>query len=258
MHTPITISPILAFRDNYIWALHNSTHAVVVDPGDASPVLAFLAQHHLILCAILITHHHHDHTGGINDLTQQFPVAVYGPALENIPGITCPVIDNQTLQIDPVGLGFTVIDVPGHTSGHVAYHTSGHLFCGDTLFGCGCGRLFEGTPAQMYHSLQRLAQLPPETQVYSAHEYTLNNIAFALSVEPDNPTLIQRVRKDRDRITHHQPTLPSTLGLELATNPFLRCDRPSLVRHAAQSAGHTSLTPEAVFAVLRRQKDEFR
>ena len=258
MNHPVSISPIPAFRDNYIWALHNTRYAVVVDPGDAEPVFAFLRQHGLDLAAILVTHHHHDHTSGIADLTRTDTIPVYGPASESITGVRCPVSDNQSIHIPELDLQFDVLAVPGHTSGHVAYHTPGHLFCGDVLFGCGCGRIFEGTPQQMYASLQRLAHLPPKTLFYSAHEYTLGNIAFALTLEPDNPDLVKRARNDRDKISRHLPTLPGTIAAELATNPFLRCNQPVIVRRASQASGRTELTDAEVFAILRTMKNEFR
>ena len=176
------IIPVPAFEDNYIWLICDGRYAAVVDPGDAEPVLGHLSRHGLRLAAILITHHHGDHTGGIEALLRHAAVPVYGPRKENIPGITNPVGTGDTVRLPELGVEFAVLDVPGHTAGHIAYYGANSLFCGDTLFTCGCGKLFEGTPAQMHASLQKFAALPDDTQVYCAHEYTLENIRFAKKV----------------------------------------------------------------------------
>lgn len=257
MDTPLLISPVRAFSDNYIWVIHNRRYAAVVDPGDADPVHDFLAQNNLTLCGILITHHHADHTGGITDLVRTGDVPVFGPATENIPRMNRPVTEAETVHLAPLQLTLQVIEVPGHTLGHVAYFGHGWLFSGDTLFGCGCGRLFEGTSAQMLTSLEKLCQLPAGTQVFCAHEYTLDNIAFALTVEPDNLVLRARAQHDHERIANHQPTLPSSLGLEMATNPFLRCDEPTVRQYVEHLAGNSINHPVEIFSHLRQMKNHF-
>lgn len=260
-HADVDISckilPIRAFRDNYIWAIHGQRHAVVVDPGDASVVQAFLRQQGLALAAILVTHHHHDHVDGIVELVRHHAVPVFGPARETIPGLTHPMQEGDVLQLPESGWRLAVLDIPGHTAGHVAYFGHGALFCGDTLFGCGCGRLFEGTAAQMNDSLTKLATLPAETRVYCAHEYTLANIAFALTIEPKNSALQMREQQDRARIARGEPTLPSTLAQEQATNPFLRCRYPEIRHYVAQAEGKKIDTDVEVFSILRRMKDVF-
>jgi hydroxyacylglutathione hydrolase len=228
MDTLLHIHPIPAFKDNYIWIIHNNQYAVVVDPGDADVVLQYLASHQLKLVAILITHHHHDHIGGIAELVKNNKTPVYGPVLEQIPHLTHAVQEGDLVHIHTFNIDFKILDIPGHTSGHIAYYGLNSVFCGDTLFGCGCGRLFEGTPAQMYASLSKLAQLPADTAVYCAHEYTLSGIHFALTLEPDNTALQQRLLHDQALRLQNLPTLPSTIAVENATNPFLRCHLPSL------------------------------
>lgn len=252
----IQVVPVPAFEDNYLWLLVSGKQAAVVDPGDASPVLAYLAQHGLALCAILCTHHHGDHVGGIRTLLKQFDVPVYGPAHETIPGCTHPVAEGDTVKIPELGLEFSVIDVPGHTSGHVAYYGAERLFCGDTLFACGCGRLFEGTPETMYASIAKLARLPDATLMYCAHEYTLDNIRFAKKVEPDNPDLIQREADDRATRARHLPTVPSTLGLEKRTNPFMRSLAPTVIQAASHYVGRPLSDPAQVFGTVRAWKDD--
>lgn len=249
------IVPVPAFEDNYIWLICEGRHAAAVDPGDAGPVLDYIDRHGLQLAAILNTHHHGDHTGGNMDLLKHAAVPVYGPRHENIPGLTHPVSAGDTVQLPGLLTNFSVLDVPGHTAGHIAYYGAKSLFCGDTLFACGCGKLFEGTPAQMAASLQTFAALPDETEVYCAHEYTLTNIEFAKTVEPTNAALLQR--ETRDRLAREQqgyPTLPSTIALEKTTNPFLRCDQPAVIEAASRHAGHALNDPVSVFAALRQWK----
>jgi hydroxyacylglutathione hydrolase len=251
--------PIPAFNDNYIWMLHDDSCALVVDPGDAAPVLEALARHHLTLEAILVTHHHSDHTGGVNALRQATGAQVFGPALEPMPEPLKRLHDGDVASA--LGLNFQVLHVPGHTTGHIAYFCevptqSPVLFCGDTLFSAGCGRLFEGTPAQMLTSLTRLAALPDATRVCCAHEYTLSSLRFALVVEPDNADLISYEQRAQALRRNNQPTLPSTLGLEKAVNPFLRTHLPSVAHVVQQRMTHTA-DAVSVFAALRTWKDQF-
>ncbi len=251
--------PIPAFRDNYIWLLRRpgATEAVVVDPGDAAPVLARLQESGLALSCILVTHHHPDHVGGVASLVERFQVPVYGPADETIPACSNPVTDGDTVTPPGLGTAFQVIGIPGHTAGHVAYYGDHSLLCGDTLFAVGCGRLFEGTPDQMRQSLDRLRRLPPDTAIYCGHEYTLSNIRFALAVEPDNQALRDRQAAATRQRERNEPTLPSRMALELETNPFLRWDQPSVVSAAEQHAGRALPNDTEVFAELRGWKDSF-
>lgn len=254
----LTITPVPAFADNYIWFIRrdNKRQVVMVDPGEAEPVLAALAREGLEPAAILITHRHGDHVGGIRGILQEYPaLPVYGPANETIPHITSRLVGGDRVEVEALDMEFEVIDVPGHTAGHIAYYGEGALFCGDTLFTCGCGRVFDGTVEQLYASLQRLRQLPPRTRIYCAHEYTLENIGFAKWVEPDNAALIQREQDAMRTRDADRPTVPSELALELATNPFLRTDDTAVIRMAEQHAGRTMRDSEDTFITLRRWKD---
>ena len=253
----LTVTPIPAFHDNYIWALHDDRSAVVVDPGDAAPVEAFLKERNLELVAVLATHHHGDHVGGIASLVASRMIPVYGPKKENILTLTHKLEDGDEALI-PLGLAFDVLDIPGHTAGHIAYHGHGMLFCGDTLFACGCGRLFEGTPEQMVRSLAKLAALPDETLVYCGHEYTMANIRFALTVESKSPALREREVTERHKRGRGEPTLPSTIGLERRTNPFLRYREPSVIAAASQHAGRELKDPIETFTVIREWKNNFQ
>ncbi|RZJ24921.1 MAG: hydroxyacylglutathione hydrolase [Haliea sp.] len=252
--------PIPAFSDNYLWLLHDGRRALIVDPGDAGPVQRALQENGLELASILVTHHHPDHTGGVAELHQATGAPVYGPAREAIPGPFQPLQDGETVQT--LGLDFQVIDVPGHTAGHIAFYTPDMdgrplLFCGDTLFSGGCGRLFEGTPAQMLASLDRLAVLPGTTRVCSAHEYTLSNLRFALAVEPDNSELIGYHARCAALREQGQPTLPTTLAQELLINPFLRT-RQATVMAAAQRFDPAAHDDNTVFAAIRQWKNQFK
>ncbi|AOE60980.1 hydroxyacylglutathione hydrolase [Pseudomonas corrugata] len=254
----IQISALPAFTDNYIWLLqdHSSRRCAVVDPGDAAPVQAWLDAHPAwVLSDILITHHHHDHVGGVQALKNATNATVCGPASENIPARDVALKDND--QIKVLGLDFDVYAVPGHTLGHIAYYHHGLLFCGDTLFAAGCGRLFEGTPEQMHHSLGRLAALPDDTLVYCTHEYTLSNLKFAAAVEPDNPDIAARLEKVGRQRSEGIMTLPSTLALEKLTNPFLRTTATSVKQKADERNNQRNGTPSEVFAALRAWKDKF-
>jgi hydroxyacylglutathione hydrolase len=249
-----------AFTDNYIWMLHDSSRAVVVDPGDARVVLQVLQAHSLQLSAILLTHHHADHTGGVDELRNATGCKVYGPAGEEMPEPLMRLSQGDSVQ--EMGLDFTVMDVPGHTAGHIAYYCADFegkplLFCGDTLFSGGCGRLFEGTPAQMLASLDSLAALPGDTRVCCTHEYTLSNLRFARAVEPDNDALASYEQQCIALRASGQPTLPSSISLELQINPFLRSREPSLIR-AALSFNSQADGAVAHFAALREWKNQFK
>jgi len=254
---PIEVIPLRAFSDNYIWTLRNERYAAVVDPGDEEPVLDYLRRERLELCAILATHHHPDHVGGIADLLAHRAVPVYGPRGEPISTLTHPVGEGDQVEIAQLGLRFQVLDIPGHTRAHIAYYGADSLFCGDTLFACGCGRLFEGTAQQMVASLAKLAALPDATLVYAGHEYTLANIDFARAVEPDNEDLKARAASDAAKRRAERPTLPSTIAQEKKTNPFLRCAQPAVIASADKYLGARVSDPVQVFAAIRQWKNKF-
>jgi hydroxyacylglutathione hydrolase len=259
--TPLEVRPVRAFADNYIWLIRSprvAGHVVAVDPGDAAPVAAELRRSGASLAAILLTHHHPDHIGGVAELLELGAVPVIGPDDARIPLRTRTVRDGDRCELPDLGLRFATLAVPGHTLSHIAFWGHGALFCGDTLFSAGCGRLFEGTPRQMNASLNRLRDLPPETRMFCGHEYTAANLRFALTVDPDNRTALEyRDAVQRTRAAD-APSLPSPMSLEIRINPFLRCDSPA-VRAAAEAHAGKPL-PEAadVFAVLRAWKDKFR
>jgi hydroxyacylglutathione hydrolase len=253
--------PLPAFQDNYLWLLHDGHRALVVDPGDAQPVLSFLERNQLQLEAILVTHHHADHVGGVDAVRDATGAKVYGPARERIPQPLTRLAEGDAITV--LGLRFEVLDVPGHTAGHIAYYCdqvdgTPLLFCGDTLFSGGCGRLFEGTPEQMLGSLEKLSSLPGSTRVCCTHEYTLSNLRFARAVEPDNADLIHYTERCEALRASSQPTLPSTIEQEKRINPFLRT-RLAGVAEAARR--HDPATPQdevAVFAAIRQWKNEFK
>ncbi len=253
----LSIEPIPAFRDNYIWVARNNQYAAAIDPGDASAVLDYLDGEKLELIAIFNTHHHSDHVDGNLELQTRFSCPIYGPENESIPGKTHSLAEGSRVDLPELGLKLDVFDIPGHTSGHIAYHGNDMLFCGDTLFGCGCGRVFEGTMAEMFASLERLSGLPEATLVYCAHEYTLCNIRFALDVEPGNPDLAARQAGATRLRNKDMPTLPSTIGLERKTNPFLRCAIPAVAAMAAKHAMAKLDSPLDVFTALRIWRNTF-
>ncbi|WP_374581078.1 hydroxyacylglutathione hydrolase [Pseudoduganella sp.] len=261
MSKPVSVLTVPAFRDNYLWLVHDGRNAAVVDPGDAGPILAALQEHGLTLTAILLTHHHADHIGGVPALLERFQVPVFGPRHDGIQAVTVPLGEGDQLTVPGLDLALRVLDVPGHTRGHIAYVRDGDepwVFCGDTLFAGGCGRLFEGTPGQMVESLGKLASLPEATKVFCAHEYTLSNLRFACAVEPGNAALQARVASDSAARERGVPTVPSTIGVERATNPFLRYREPEIAAQL-RAAGklHGGEPPVAVFAALREWKNNF-
>ena len=254
----VSVITVPAFSDNYFWLIVRGGRALVVDPGEAAPVEQALRAHRLQLDAILVTHHHEDHIGGVETLAQAHRVPVHGPAGEDIEEIT--VRHRGGDQVELLGFSFSVFDVPGHTRGHIAYHEARQqwLFCGDTLFAGGCGRLFEGTPPQMAASLAKLAALPSATRVYCAHEYTLANLRFARAVEPGNEALAAREQRCAAQRARGEPTVPSTIGEELATNPFLRCHVPAVQAAAESHERGSGASPVATFAAIRAWKNGFR
>ena len=260
-----TLTPLPAFDDNYLWLLDNGREALVVDPGDAGPVAAALDARGLTLAGILLTHHHGDHVGGVQALRPRLQGPVYGPAHEKLPEPVQRLSGGDVVEL--LGLRFAVMDVPGHTAGHIAYFAPQAgaggplLFCGDTLFSGGCGRVFEGTPAQMHASLQSLAALPPDTRVCCAHEYTLSNLRFAREVDPANAALADYAAHCEAERAASRPTLPARLGTELRINPFLRCAEPALLAAARRHAPlklPAGPSPVDVFATLREWKNTFR
>ena len=268
MNSPLyQVTPIAAFNDNYIWLITEPTnqYCVVVDPGDASVVLKVLTANNLTLAAILVTHHHQDHIGGVSDLVNKAnktaDFAVYGPSQEAQSVVGIPLIESQKITIKSMQLHLQIVELPGHTLGHIAYYDQYSVFCGDTLFAGGCGRMFEGTPQQMHQSLENLAALPPSTKVYCAHEYTLANLAFAKAVEPNNDALAARIEFCQQQRVLKQPTIPSTIGEELATNPFLRTNHRDVIAMAQQKSQQKSqrknLIASEVFGQLRQWKDTF-
>ncbi len=257
----LSVSAISALKDNYIWALwrDDCPEAVVIDPGEAAPVVQWLESRGLGLGAIVVTHHHWDHTHGIADLRARWPVDVHGPAHESqaIEALANPLQDSDELALECVNASFRVLDIPGHTLGHIALHGEGLVFSGDTLFSAGCGRLFEGTALQMHTSLQRLAQLPEDTKVYCGHEYTEANLHFSLAVEPDNTDSRNQLAEVLQLRQSGQPSLPSSICQELKINPFLRSSKPTVVAAAEAYAGQALEDEVAVFAALRQWKDNF-
>lgn len=257
----LEITAVPALHDNYIWIVHDDLHAAAVDPGEAGPALAYLDAHYLQLDAILCTHRHLDHTGGIAKLREVYNVPVYGRRHPGNPHITDDLREGSKLKLDALGCVLDIIEIPGHLDDHLAYIAPGVLFCGDVLFGAGCGRNFEGSLAQLHHSLQRLAHLPGDTRVYCAHEYTLANLRFALACEPGNQSIQQRIAAARQLLAANHPTVPSTIALENATNPFLRCTEPEIIRTLQErglaDASELGVSELAVFTALRTWRNHF-
>jgi len=250
---------VAAFEDNYIWLIYDQNkQVVIVDPGDATPILAAVSDLSLTPVAILCTHHHYDHIGGVAEIVNRFRVPVYGPVAEQIQAVSDPVDDGDKVNIPSMGLELEVLAVPGHTGGHIAYYGHNMLFCGDTLFSGGCGRLFEGTAEQMTKSLSKLAQLPNNTRIYCAHEYTAANLRFAKLVEPDNINIINYLSSVTEKRSRNEPSLPSSMALEKKINPFLRTGENTVIQAANQHSSRKLQTQTEVFAEIRRWKDGYR
>lgn len=261
-NSPFNITRIPAFSDNYLWLLDDGESALVVDPGDAQPIIDTLEAKNLKLDYILTTHHHPDHIGGVDTLISRYQPEIIGPQSQYIPQVSKTVKDGEQFEI--MGLSIKVIEVPGHTLDHIAYFIDKPsafeqpiLFCGDTLFAGGCGRVFEGTFAQMRSSLAKLKQLPANTLIHCAHEYTQANLAFAIAVEPENQQLVDRVAEVKQMRESNQATVPSKLALELATNPFLRYDAAAVIAVAESRKNLDNLQADEVFGAIREWKDNF-
>lgn len=254
------IDSIPIFNDNYIWLIINSIgkKAIAIDPGDAEPLRHYLQSNQLDLGAILITHHHPDHTQGVFALKREFNMPIYGPKNEQITGLTHKVEEGDYIHVPSFDMAFNVLNIPGHTLDHIAYTLPGLLFCGDTLFSAGCGRLFEGTPQQMYHSLQKLAALPDKTKVFCAHEYTLQNLNFAQVVEPNNQWIQTKINQVIALRQDNRSTLPSSINEEKKINPFLRCEVKEVIESVENWVGFTLEDPVQVFKYLREWKDVFK
>ncbi len=253
----IEVFPLPAFNDNYVWTLVSGANAAVVDPGDAAPVLDFLRARKLTLTAILNTHHHADHIGGNEELLRHFKVPVYAPHEERIASASRRVREGERFTLDGIGIELSVLEIPAHTRTHIAFHGADMLFCGDTLFACGCGRIFEGTPGQMHAALAKLTALPERTRVYCGHEYTLANIRFAKAVEPGNALLAEWEQEAAAQRARGEVTLPSTIAREKQANPFVRCDQPGVIASASQRAGKPLADPVSVLAEIRDWKNKF-
>jgi hydroxyacylglutathione hydrolase len=253
----ISVYPVRAFQDNYVWTLRRGGDAVVVDPGEARPVLAYLRAQNLRLTAILNTHHHADHVGGNAELLGHFKVPVYGPHDDRIATVSHRVREGDRFTLHEIGLELQVFEIPAHTRSHIAFYGAGMLYCGDTLFACGCGRIFEGAPADMYAALTKLAQLPAATRVYCGHEYTMANIKFARAVETGNAELALWELTAGALRANDEPTVPSTLAQEMRANPFMRCDQPDVIAAASKYAGTALTNPASVLGVLREWKNNF-
>ena len=256
----IQVQPILAFKDNYIWCLINdeTNHCIIVDPGEAKPVLAFLKRSNLSLDAIFITHHHWDHTNGIKAILRDRSVPVFGPTKEKIAGVSNPVDEGDTVELSNWPITFKVLAIPGHTLGHIAYYGDNFLFCGDTLFSAGCGRLFEGTAEQMLDSLNKLSQLPDETRIYCGHEYTLNNLNFAQMLEPSNAHVKEYLERVRELRQKNLPSLPCILATERRVNPFLRCGETEILSRVERHRGKKFSSPAEAFTYLRQWKNNYK
>jgi len=255
----IILKPLPSLSDNYIWVIINTINstAVIIDPGAAAVCVNYLKQQNIRPVAILATHRHWDHVDGIERLVQKYDIPVFGPATEYIPCLTKPLTSNDSFSIPELKLDFQVMDLSGHTAGHIGYLTDNMLFCGDTLFSAGCGRLYDGTAEQLHATIQRIAKLPPETTIYCGHEYTLDNLRFAQAVEPDNAAVQSRVEEVEALRAKNLPSLPSSLENEMRYNPFLRTDKENIMKTVAQHSGQKIDNSEDCFRYLRLLKDRF-
>jgi len=253
----LKITALQALKDNYIWLLRDNggPHVAIIDPGEARPVQEAVIAGNLEPAAILVTHRHYDHVDGITELVANYDIPVYGPANESIPALTHPMKEGKHVHLEAIAADFQVLDIPGHTAGHIGYYGHGLLFCGDTLFTAGCGKIFDGTAQQLFHSLEKIAALPDKTLIYCAHEYTEENLLFARIVEPGNKAIIQRLEKTRQLRSKGAATVPSTLAEEKQTNPFLRCNVKEVIDTTEQFTGHALNSAEEVFLALRRWRD---
>jgi hydroxyacylglutathione hydrolase len=254
----LDITPLACREDNYIWVAHNATHAMAVDPGEAMPLLDFLEARHLSLAALFITHHHGDHCAGVPEITRRHPVPVYASHLSQVAGVTHRVAEGDEIPVPDLQHAWQVLGFPGHTLDHLGFYSEAGLFCGDTLFSCGCGRLFEGTAEQMTNSMEKILALPSETRIWSAHEYTLENIPFVQKVDPDNPAVTAWLVRAQQLCKQALPTLPSLLSEEIQVNPFLRFREPGIIEAASRYIGKPLGTPVEVFAALRHWRDHPR
>jgi len=255
----LTIHAVPAFNDNYIWLIQatNSQKVLIVDPGDAQPVLDVIEQQSLIPVGILITHGCHDHIDGITPIIEHYKLPVYGSEIEGIPHLSHPVSPDNQIMVDSDFTAIRILDLPGHTKGHISFLIDNSLFCGDTLFGAGCGRIHSGTAEQLYNSLQKISQLPAQTKIYCAHEYTQDNLRFAAVIEPNNLAIQQRIRDTEQLLQKGMPSLPSVLALELATNPFLRCNQAEVMATVEQFFSKKLATELELFTAMRLWKDQF-
>lgn len=257
--TAFSIHCVPILHDNYAWLIQadHTPYVLVLDPGEEQPIIDYLKQHELIPVALMITHRHHDHVDGILAFLEHYPLPVYGPANEFIPGLTHPLTAMPSLSVHPAFPEFEVLDLPGHTEGHIAYLVADCLFCGDTLFAAGCGRLLGGTHEQLFNSLSRIKRFDPQTVIYCSHEYTAANLQFASAVEPDNLAVQKRIADVAELRAVGEATVPTQLAIELETNPFLRCHIPAVAQRAEQQTGQTLDSEQAVFTALRQWKDRF-
>ncbi|HIF50198.1 MAG TPA: hydroxyacylglutathione hydrolase [Thiotrichaceae bacterium] len=255
----LEIIPLPALKDNYIWLLKNkaSSHVAIVDPSEATSLLNMIETEGLIPVAIMITHHHWDHVGGIAEITAKYDIPVYTPKKESVEGSTNLVGEGDIVSLPELDLELNILDVPGHTSGAIAYYNEEMVFSGDTLFTAGCGRMFEGTPPQMHASLSKFKTLPDDTLLYCGHEYTVSNLKFAATVEPENKAVQERLLKAKRLREQNQPTIPATLAIEKETNPFLRCEKTNVIDAANQHTGKILEKAHEVFAAIRGWKDSF-
>ncbi|OUR65597.1 hydroxyacylglutathione hydrolase [Methylophaga sp. 42_25_T18] len=253
----LNIQAVPALIDNYIWLIHSvdSNEIIIVDPGDATPVIKVITEQHLSPVAILNTHYHYDHVDGIAELVDRYQLPVYGPPNSFVPRLSTSLSATDKLSVHPKFPDFEVLEIPGHTATHIAYRVHDMVFCGDTLFASGCGRLLGGTAEQLFNSLQQICSLPTETKIYCGHEYTQSNLKFALKVEPNNIAIKQRIEDSKKLRAANLPTLPTTIAEELTTNPFLRCDQAEVIQAAQRFTGTKLTNPLAVFTALRAWKD---